>query len=195
MLSELIKDLSLKQNFPDVFVEALERTGKKKTILKNFDEIMKGLDLSVIAKIAVGFSMVLASDEAVKQKGSHYFKLRFKEYFELGKPMEIPDYLMLEVMRMTRLTDQLSVPPEEITFWIESQKSVKSAAFQPLCFASNPLDAYSEDFAKACTLQPEDLPSKGTLKDVLLELGPMALQDEELFKYPSMTQDLVTRPR
>lgn len=69
MASELIKDLSMKPNFVDYFAEALDKSSKKKVILKNFDEIIKSLELSITTRIVVGLSLSLSSDEATKQKG------------------------------------------------------------------------------------------------------------------------------
>lgn len=183
MFSEIIKDLSLRPNFLDYFSEALEKTQKKKIILKNFDEIVKSLDLSQISKIAIALSMILSADEAIKQKGVSYFKLRFREYFEIGKPIEIPEHFSTTVMRFIRTTEQLNVSPEEINFWIESQKIFKNPDNQPLAFVVNPADAFSDSLTRVeqLDLQPSEV--RGSLKDLLYELGPMAVQDTEIFKY------------
>lgn len=189
MLSELIKDLCVKPNFIDFFSEALEKAQKKKIILKNFDEIMKGLELSIVSKITIGLSMIAAVDEAIKQKGLSYFKLRFKEYFEMGKPMEIPEHILTTVVRFIKITDQMTVTPEEINFWIESQKIFKAPSYQPLSLVMSPAETFNDEFVR---LEHVDLPSvdsRGSLKDLLLELGPMILQDEELFRYLRLTQN------
>jgi hypothetical protein len=68
-LSELIKDLSVKPAFIDYFSEAIEKSQKKKSVLKNFDEIMKSLELSLSTKLAIGVSLSLSTDEAIRQKG------------------------------------------------------------------------------------------------------------------------------
>lgn len=182
MLSELIKDLCVKPNFLDFFAEALEKAQKKKVILKNFDEIMKGLELAIVSKLTVGLSMVLSADEAIKQKGLSYFKLRFKEYFELGKPVEIPEYLLTSVVRFVRTTEHLQVSPEEVAFWIESQKIFKAPQYEPLSLVVNPADAFSDEFLRLGPVDLNALDSRGSLKEVMLELGPMILQEDELFK-------------
>lgn len=182
MLSEMIKDLCVKPNFLDFFAEALEKTQKKKIILKNFDEIMKGLELTIVSKITIGLSMVLSSDEAIKQKGLSYFKLRFKEYFELGKPVEIPEYLLTTVIRFVKTNEQMNLPPEEINFWIESQKGFKSPQYEPLSLVVNPAEAFSDDFQRLGPVDLSSIDARGSLKELLLELGPMVVQDEEFFK-------------
>lgn len=187
MFSEILKDLSLRPNFLDYFSEALEKTQKKKMILKNFDEIVKSLDLSQISKIAIALSMVLSSDEAIKQKGISYFKLRFREYFEMGKPMEIPEHLSATIIRFIRTTDQLNVSPEEITFWVESQKIFKTPDHQPLAYNGNPLEAFSDNLTQADSFDLQTNEVRGSLKDILYELGPMAVQDTEIFKYLKVT--------
>lgn len=182
MLSELIKDLCVKPNFLDFFAEALEKSQKKKVILKNFDEIMKGLELNIVSKITIGLSMVLSTDEAIKQKGLSYFKLRFKEYFEIGKPVEIPEYLLTSVISFLKTNEQLSASPEEINFWIESQKVFKAPHYQPLSLVVNPADAFSDEFHRLGPIDLTSISTKSSLQDVMLELGPMILQEEELFR-------------
>ena len=70
MLSETIKDMSADETFLDVFAESLEKSQKKKILLKNFDEIVKGLELGLGCRISVGLSLALSNDEAIKQKGT-----------------------------------------------------------------------------------------------------------------------------
>jgi hypothetical protein len=190
MLSEVIKDLCVKTNFLDFFSEAIEKSQKKKIILKHFDEIInKGLELNIIAKITIGLGMILSADEAIKQKGLSYFKLRFKEYFELGKPVEIPEHILTTVIRFIRTTDQLSVSSEEVNFWIESQKIFKTPAYQPLSLVINPAESFSDEFVRSAPIDLASTDSKGTLKDILIELGPMILQEEELLRYEFLTKN------
>lgn len=70
MLGEVIKDMSLNESFLDTFADSLEKSQKKKILLKNFDEIIKGLEFGLGTKIAIALSLSYSIDEAVKQKGS-----------------------------------------------------------------------------------------------------------------------------
>lgn len=70
MLGEVIKDMSLNESFLDTFADSLEKSQKKKILLKNFDEIIKGLEFGLGTKIAIALSLSYSIDEAVKQKGN-----------------------------------------------------------------------------------------------------------------------------
>ena len=70
MLAEILKDMSLNESFLDTFADSLEKSQKKKILLKNFDEIIKGLELGLGTRIAIALSLAFSNDEAIKQKGN-----------------------------------------------------------------------------------------------------------------------------
>jgi hypothetical protein len=70
ILSELIRDFSVRPSFVDYFADAIDRSAKKRVVLKNFDDIIKGLeDLNINHRITLGLALAYSTDEAIRQKG------------------------------------------------------------------------------------------------------------------------------
>ena len=182
MLAEMLKELSFKPGFIDYFSEALEKTQKKKTILKHFDEIMKVLELSCTTYIIIALSLSLAADEAMKQKGVSYLKQKLKEYPEPSKQIEVPDHLVPTVIRFLRTCDKHNISQEEVNAWLSlNQKAVRQQALQPLGLSINPNLCLSDE-PRAASSDMSDIEQKNHLRDLLFELGPSVTHEEEILR-------------
>ena len=183
MLSEILKDLSQRQGFIDYFSEALERSQKKKTVLKNFDEIMKLLDLPVPTHIIIALSLSFATDEAMKQKGVSYLKQKIKEYPDPSKQTDIPDHLVPSIIRFIRTCDKHNLTQEEINTWVSlNQKTVRQPEFMTLGAILNPNIVLSSEEFQPVVKELSDTEQKSFLKDILFELGPAVTHEEEMLK-------------
>lgn len=106
--------------------------------------------------------------------------MRLHEYFEIGKPSDIPEHILTATIRLIRTCDQLSIPQEELHFFIESnQKIFKSASNQPLAFVVSPVDSFQGEISRT-PKEIAEVESRPPLKDLLLELGPSATSEEEV---------------
>ena len=106
-----------------------------------------------------------------------------RENLELEKPNDIPDHLILGTVRMIKTCEQITVSPEDLDYFIKyNQHLFKSMGNQPLAFVINPVDAFSGEVTRA-SRELSDAESKGSLKDVIMELGPIVTYDDDLLKY------------
>jgi hypothetical protein len=105
------------------------------------------------------------------------------DYYQLGKPIDIPDHLLASVARFIKNNDQVAIGAEELNFWMESgQKYFKTSEAMVETMLINPGEAVSSETNDFNITNVINSLEKKSLRGIMNDLGPISTNDTDLLK-------------